>query len=114
MPAMVSRMRAFTIAGAWIAGGLALGITGIGLTARESRPGGVLGAAAGAFAGGLRWGALLLPLCLLIAGLWIGYGSRRARTAASLGGEAALISLATALAVLLLVLVAGQLVGRSN
>lgn len=111
---MVSRMRAFTIAGVWIAGGLALGLTGIGLTSGEPRSGGLLAAAAGALAGGLRWGALLLPVCLLLAGLWIAYGSRRPRTAASLGGEAAMLSLAIVLAGLLLVMVAGQLLSHQG
>ena len=109
---MVSRMRAFTIAAVWIAGGLAFGLVGIGLTAGGPRPGGLLSAATGALAGGLRWGALLLPVCLLVAGLWIAFGSRRARSAASLGGEAAMISLAIVLAALLVFLIAGQVIGE--
>jgi len=109
---MVSRVRAFTIAAVWIAGGLAFGIIGIGVTAGGAHSGGLLGAAASALAGGLRWFVLLLAVCLVVAGLWIVAGSRRARTAASLGGEAAMISLAAVLAVLLLVLVAGQFLAR--
>ena len=110
---MVSRVRAFTIAAVWIAGGLALGIIGIGVTSGGSHPEGLLGAAANALAAGLRWFVVLLLACLVVAGLWIAGGSRRARTAASLGGEAAMISLAAMLAVLLLILIAGRLLGRS-
>jgi hypothetical protein len=99
---MVSRMRAFTIAAIWIAGVLALGLVAIGAAA-YGQAGGVVGV------GALLWAALLLLVSLSGAGLWIAFGNRSPRTAAGLGGQAALIGLATAMATLLLVLVLSQI-----
>jgi hypothetical protein len=100
---MVSRMRAFTIAAVWIAGGLALGLVAIGAAA-EGPAGGLLSGDS------LLWVALLLAIGLTAAALWIAFGNQRPRTAAGLGGQAALIGLATAMATLLLILVVSQAV----
>lgn len=96
MPAVVSRMRAFTIAAGWIVAGLAGGIV-------------AFAAATGALSDGLRatvvssalWGGVFLPACLVVAGLWVGVGARNARSSASLGGQAALFGLAAALVAVL-------------
>jgi len=93
---MVSRMRAFTIAAVWIAGALALGVVAISATTEGET-------------GGLLWAVLLLATGLAAAALWIVFGNQRPRSSAGLGGQAALIGLATATALLLLVLVVGQM-----
>jgi hypothetical protein len=102
---MVSRMRAFTIAAVWIAGGLALGLVLVGAAA-EGQAGSLLAGDT------LLWATLLLAIGLTAAALWIGFGNQSPRTAAGLGGQAALIGLATAVAALLVVLAFGQATTR--
>jgi hypothetical protein len=97
---MVSRMRAFTIAVAWIVAGLIVGIVGFAAATGTltDEPRAVVVA-----------GLLFLPACLVVAGLWVGVGARNARSSASLGGQAALFGLAAALiAVLLLAAILGD------
>ncbi|MFF5288064.1 hypothetical protein [Paractinoplanes globisporus] len=103
---MVSRMRAFTIATAWIVAGLAAGVL-------------ALSAAAGTLTEGVRtvvadslpWAGALLLGCLVVAGFWVTAGARNARSSASLGGQAALFGLAAALVAILLLAALTQLSG---
>lgn len=105
---MVSRFGAFTLALAWIALGLAVGITALGLAAQGLGDAGLIAAVIAAFRDNMFWWMVLTPACLLVATIWIGMGARTARSTAALGAEAALIGLAAALFALLLFLIAGQ------
>ena len=109
---MVSRFRAFTIAVGWIATGLAVGIAALYLAGNGMGDDGPLAAATDIYRAGFLWWLVLVPGCVIVAGLWIGLSSSRsARTSASLGAQGALIGLATALIALLLLLIAGQVLG---
>jgi len=91
---MVSPLRAFTIAAAWIVAGLVAGVALLAFTAAT-------GDRVAAITGSLKWALLFLPACLAVAGTWVAIGARNARSDASLGGQAALFGLAAALVVLL-------------
>jgi hypothetical protein len=102
LPAVVSRTRAFTIAAAWVVAGLAAGIAAFAATTGVPTDGirSVVTAA-----------LLFLPACLIVAGVWVGVGARQARSAASLGGQAALFGLAAALVAVLLLAALGPALG---
>ncbi|GIM98028.1 hypothetical protein [Paractinoplanes toevensis] len=103
---MVSRLRAITIAIAWLLAGLVIGVLGFaaatdGLDLR------------GTVLSSLLWGAVFLPGCLGVAGLWVAVGARNARSSASLGGQAALFGLAAALVTVILLAALEQAIGGS-
>ncbi|GAA2609944.1 hypothetical protein [Paractinoplanes durhamensis] len=103
---MVSRARAFTVATAWILAGLAAGVV-----AFTASTGGLGDQFRDTVISSLLWSTIFLPGCLVVAGLWVYVGSRNARSAASLGGQAALFGLAAALVALLLLAVIEQSLG---
>ena len=98
---MVSPLRAFTIAAAWIVTGLLAGVTVLAATTAG-------GDRVAAITGSLKWALLLLPPCLVVAGVWVSVGARNARSDAWLGAQAALFGLAAALAVLLFLAVLSE------
>jgi hypothetical protein len=108
---MVRRFRAFLVAVVWVALGLATVIVALTLSARGLGDEGVITAVVNAFRDYLRWWLYLMGACLTIALIWIIVAKRHAPSSAALGAQGALIGMAAALTVLLLVLIAGQVLG---
>jgi FtsH-binding integral membrane protein len=106
--AVVSRMRAFTIAAAWILAGLAVGI--LALAAATGAPGAGLRTI---LRDSLTWVGVIAVGCLVVAAVWVSAGARNARSSAGLGGQAALFGLAAALVALLLLAVAHEALGEA-
>jgi cytochrome bd-type quinol oxidase subunit 2 len=94
---MVSPLRAFTIAAAWIVTGLAAGVAVLAATAGGDGVTAIV-----------KWALLFLLPCLVVAGVWVSVGARNARSDAWLGAQAALFGLAAALIVLLFLAIIGE------
>ncbi|MFI5891476.1 hypothetical protein ACIA5D_15335 [Actinoplanes sp. NPDC051513] len=103
---MVSRMRAFTIAAAWILAGLIAGVVGFAAATGTLSDG-----LRETVAGSLLWVGIFLAGCLVVAGWWVAAGARNARSSAALGVQAALFGLAAALVALLLLAALGEILG---
>ncbi|GIF26050.1 protein-S-isoprenylcysteine O-methyltransferase Ste14 [Actinoplanes tereljensis] len=100
---MVSRSRAFAIACGWIvlALGSLAGLLALVVLLPESDPHespGMFGSPGLVILVILIWAAILLPIALLGAGIWVARKPGNARTTAGLGAQAAAIGLGSATA----------------